>query len=130
MSPYTAGGRWVPAPGISYDAPTRPGENPRPIIRGERYTPPVAAPVTAHKLTTKPAGVDSAEWVPSTLTGSRILNVGGTRFRVPRSAQVKQSRRASTVWLHLEDGQTFILSELGELSQTETERRATRWDLL
>jgi len=88
---------------------------------------PAAAPTTSQT----PVAVQSgSRWVPSTLTGSRVVSVGGSKFTIPRSAQVKTSKRSATTWVRTEDGLTFILSELGLLDQTDAERRSTRWDLL
>jgi hypothetical protein len=71
----------------------------------------------------------TGDWIPSTLTGSRSISVGGAKFSIPRDAETKHSRRAGTIWVRI-GGETYILSERGELKQTPAERRATRWDLL
>jgi len=121
--PYTAGGRWVPAPGQSYMPPRYPGGVPMVMPDATpAYTPPVASQTPSRVIT-------GDEWVRSTLDGPRILNVGGTRFRVPRDSQVKAVRRAGVVWLRT-GGKTYILSESGLLNQSDEERAATRWDLL
>ena len=122
--PYSAGGRWVPAPGQSYWPRAHPGAEPMPM--GPRGTPPPAVPAATPAPLTVTTGT---QWIESPLSGSRALNVGGRRFRVPRDAEIKQSRRAGVVWVRTE-GVTYILSELGVLQQTDAERRATRFDLL
>ena len=84
---------------------------------------------TDHDAVALSAGFGSS-WAPSSLRGSRVIRVGSAKFNIPRTAEVKSSRRAGTVWVRTQDGETHILSELGELVQTATERRSTRWDLL
>jgi hypothetical protein len=74
--------------------------------------------------------VTGADWGPSTLDGPRILNVGGRRFRIPRSAQVKVSKRSATTWVRTEDGLTHVLSESGMLIQSDAEKASTPWSLL
>ena len=93
----------------------------------QRYEAPRAAPTAAP--TAPDSTITGAEWVPSILTGPRVLNVGGSRFTIPRSALVKTSRRAGVAWVKI-DAFTFILSESGMLNQTPLERKATRFDLL
>jgi hypothetical protein len=124
----TAGGRWVPSPGISYWPPAFPGAQPTPMATNTpapatlRTTPPSASQAPLRVVT-------GTHWVVSTLDGSRVLNVGGRKFKIPRDSQVKSSRRAGVVWVRT-GGTTYILSELGMLDQTPEERAATRWDLL
>jgi hypothetical protein len=93
----------------------------------QRYEAPKTTPTAAP---TPPENtITGSEWVPSILTGPRVLSVGGSRFTIPRDAQVKTSRRAGVAWVRV--GQfTFVLSESGMLNQTPLERKATRWDLL
>lgn len=105
--------------------PARPGENPRVVPRHLLPVAPVAPVATPAPQDT----VAGSEWGPSTLTGSRVLNVGGFRFRVPRDARVKSSRRSGVVWVNVA-GETYIFSELGQLAQTAAERRATKFELL
>ena len=131
--PYGAGGEWKPAPGVSYWPRRFPGDEPRPMESrsaapaAQRFEAPRAAPAAT------PAAPDStitgSEWVPSILTGPRVLNVGGSRFTIPRAAQVKTSRRAGVAWVRVGEF-TFVLSESGMLNQSALERKATRWDLL
>jgi len=136
MSPYSAGGHWVPAPGVSYLPPTRAGDEPRPIPRhltnatDAAATAAAALQAAAAARTTSPTAGGDSDWGPSTLTGTRTVNIGGSRFLVPRSAEVKLQKRSGTAWVRTSDGRTHVLSELGELKQTEAEQRSTRWDLL
>jgi hypothetical protein len=124
----TAGGRWVPRPGISYWPPAYPGAQPVPMTA---RTPAPATPRTASPSASQAPlhVVTGTRWVTSTLEGSRVLNVGGRKFKIPRDSQVKSSRRAGVVWVRT-GGTTYILSELGMLDQSPEERAATRWDLL
>jgi hypothetical protein len=126
--PYNAGGAWVPAPGVSYWPRPFPGAEPVPMSTptSRATTPP--APAAAAQARRRV--VTGADWGPSTLDGPRVLNVGGRRFRIPRTAQVKTSKRSGTAWVRTDDGLVHVLSESGMLIQSDAEKASTPWSLL
>ena len=96
------------------------------LERGER--PPAVEEEVVATLSAA-AVTGGSQWRKSTLDGSRVIRIGRAEFRIPRDAETKSSRRAGTIWVRI-GSETYILSELGELVQSASERRSTRWDLL